>query len=189
MTPDVLSQALQIPIARAAPWADPLLAAMELYAIDSPARQAAFLAECGHESGGFQWLRELWGPTPAQCTYEPQSSKAAALGNTQAGDGFRYRGGGLLQITGRYNYRVMGQKIGIDLEGSPDQISQPSVAAEASAQFWADRALSAYADVGDFLSISRVINLGNAHTSGTPNGMDDRLALWASCKAALGVTS
>lgn len=189
MTPDILSRALQIPIARAAPWADPLSAAMALYAIDSPVRQAAFLAQCGHESGRFQWLRELWGPTPAQRAYEPPSAKATELGNTQPGDGFRFRGGGLIQITGRYNFRVMGQKIGVDLEGNPDLIAQPSAAAEASAQFWADRALSAFADAGDFLSISRSINLGNARAAGTPNGMDDRRALWASCKAALGITS
>jgi len=186
MTPQTLSAALRIPLARATSWADPLSAAMALYAIDSPARQAAFLAQCGHETGGFQWLREIWGPTPAQRAYEPPAAKAAELGNTQAGDGFRYRGGGLLQITGRYNFREMGQKIGVDLEGNPNQISQPSVAAEASAQFWADHALSAFADAGDFLSISRAINLGNPRSAATPNGMPDRLALWGSCKKALG---
>ncbi|MGU2444456.1 glycoside hydrolase family 19 protein [Burkholderia cenocepacia] len=187
MTPQILAAALQIPLTRATPWADPLSAAMALYAIDSPVRQAAFLSECGHECGRFLWLREIWGPTAAQRAYEPTSTKAAELGNTQPGDGFRYRGGGLLQITGRYNYRVMGQKIGIDLEGNPDLITQPSTAAHASAQFWADHALSAFADAGDFLSISRAINLGNPRSAATPNGMDDRLTLWASCKAALGV--
>ncbi|WP_244136968.1 glycoside hydrolase family 19 protein [Burkholderia pyrrocinia] len=187
MTPQTLSTAFQIPLSQAIPWADPLSAAMALYAIDSPARQAAFLAQCGHECGRFQWLREIWGPTPAQRAYEPPAAKAADLGNTQPGDGFRYRGGGLLQITGRYNFRVMGQKIGIDLEGNPDQIVQPSVAAEASAQFWADKALSAFADTGDFLSISRAINLGNSCSAATPNGMPDRLALWDSCRAALGI--
>ncbi|WP_240647217.1 MULTISPECIES: glycoside hydrolase family 19 protein [Burkholderia cepacia complex] len=188
MTPQTLSAALRIPLARAMPWADPLSAVMALYAIDSPARQAAFLAQCGHETGGFQWFREIWGPTAAQHAYEPPSAKAVELGNTQAGDGFRYRGGGLLQITGRYNFRVMGQKISIDLEGNPDLIVQPSTAAHASAQFWADHALSALADAGDFLSISRAINLGNPRSAATPNGMPDRLALWDSCKKALGVT-
>lgn len=189
MTPQILAAALQIPLARATPWADLLSAVMALYAIDSPARQAAFLAQCGHESGRFQWLREIWGPTPTQLTYEPPSAKAKALGNTQPGDGFNFRAGGLIGITGRYNFRVMGQKIGVDLEGNPDRISQPSVAAEVSAQFWADNALSAFADAGDFLSISRAINLGNPRSTGTPNGMADRLALWTSCKAALGVSS
>ncbi|WP_186183324.1 glycoside hydrolase family 19 protein [Burkholderia gladioli] len=189
MTPDILASALQIPLERAKPWADPLTAAMALYAIDSAARQAAFLAQCGHECGRFLWLREIWGPTAAQRAYEPPADKARELGNTQPGDGFRYRGGGMLQITGRYNFRVMGQKIGIDLEGDPDQISQPSVAVLASAQFWSDHALSAFADAGDFLSISRAINLGNPRSTATPNGMADRQALWDSCKAALGVTT
>nr|WP_186057756.1 glycoside hydrolase family 19 protein [Burkholderia gladioli] len=188
MTPQLLASALQIPLARATPWAEPLSAAMALYAIDTPPRQAAFLAQCGHECGRFLWLREIWGPTPAQRAYDPPAAKAAELGNTQPGDGFRYRGGGLLQITGRYNFRVMGQKIGVDLEGNPDQIGTPSVAVLASAQFWADNALSAFADTGDFLSISRAINLGNPRSAATPNGMADRLALWDSCKAALGAS-
>jgi putative chitinase len=189
MTPDMLSRALQIPVARAAPWADPLSAAMALYAIDSPLRQAAFLAQCGHESGRFQWLRELWGPTSTQKLYEPPSEKAKQLGNTQAGDGFRFRGGGLIDVTGRYNFRVMGQKIGVDLEGNPDQIAQPSPACLSAAQFWTDRNLNAFIDVGDIWSISRAVNLGNPHSSATPNGMQDRLDLWESCKAALGIAS
>nr|WP_186072152.1 glycoside hydrolase family 19 protein [Burkholderia gladioli] len=186
MTPQLLASALQIPLARATPWAEPLSAAMALYAIDTPARQAAFLAQCGHECGRFLWLREIWGPTAAQRAYEPPAAKATELGNTHPGDGFRYRGGGLLQITGRYNFREMGQKIVVDLEGNPDLIKQPATAAHASAQFWADRALSAFADAGDFLAISRAINLGNPRSAATPNGMPDRLALWASCKKALG---
>ncbi|UVS87082.1 lysozyme [Burkholderia glumae] len=186
MTPQILSAALQIPLARATPFAAPIADAMARYAVDTPARQAAFLAQCGNESGRLQWLRELWGPTPAQRAYEPPAAKARELGNTQAGDGFRYRGGGLLQITGRYNFRVYGQKIGVPLEASPDLIGQPTTAALVSAQFWADHGLNALADAGDFLAISRAINLGNARAAGTPNGMPDRLALWASCKAALG---
>ncbi|WP_070108605.1 glycoside hydrolase family 19 protein [Burkholderia plantarii] len=186
-TPQILSTALQIPLARATPFAAPIAAAMARYAINTPARQAAFLAQCGHESGRLQWLRELWGPTSAQRAYEPPAAKARELGNTQPGDGVRYRGGGLLQITGRYNFRVYGQKIGVALEASPDLIGQPTTAALVSAQWWADHGLNALADAGDFLGISRVINLGNAHVAGTPNGMPDRLALWASCKAALDV--
>lgn len=189
MTSQSLSAALKIPLARAAQWAEPLSAAMALYAIDTQARQAAFLAQCGHESGGFQWLRELWGPTPAQKLYEPPSAKATELGNTRPGDGFRYRGGGLVQITGRYNFRVMGQKISADLEGNPDLIAEPSHAARSAAQFWTDHNLNAYADSGDFLSICRVVNLGNAHTTATPNGMANRQALFDSCRGALCVAA
>jgi putative chitinase len=187
MSPETLAAALQIPLVRANQWADPLSAAMALCAIDSPARQAAFLAQCGHECTRFIYLRELWGPTPEQRLYEPFTPKSKALGNTIAGDGFRYRGGGLIQITGRYNFRTTGQRIGIDLEGDPDKITQPAVASLASAQFWADRNFNTYADAGSFLTLSRAINLGNPASTGTPNGMDDRELLWTSCKAALGV--
>lgn len=186
MTPQVLAKAYGIPLERVASWADPLTAVMALYAINSPLRQAAFLAQCGHESGRFQWLREIWGPTAVQRTYEPPSAMAKELGNTEPGDGFRYRGGGLIDVTGRYNFRVMGQKISLDLEGNPDQISQPSPAALSAAQFWLDHGLNAFADAGDFLSISRAVNLGNAHSHGTPNGMADRQALYDACKTALG---
>lgn len=187
MTPDILAKAYGISIAHATPWADPLSATMALYAISTPLRQAAFLAQCGHESGRFQWLRELWGPTAVQRTYEPPSTKATELGNTEPGDGFRYRGGGLIDVTGRYNFRVMGQKIGIDLESNPDQIAQPGPASMSAAQFWVDHGLNAFADAGDFLAISRAVNLGNPHSKGTPNGMADRQALYDACKAALGI--
>ncbi|CAB3783374.1 hypothetical protein LMG28688_01634 [Paraburkholderia caffeinitolerans] len=189
MTPETLAAALQIPLARAIQWVDPLTAAMALYAIDSPLRQAAFLAECGHECGRLVWLRELWGPTAAQLLYEPVTQKSRALGNTQVGDGFRYRGGGLIQITGRYNYRVTGQKINVDLEGNPAQISDPSTASLAAAQFWIDHGLNAYADAGDLLSLSRAINLGDPHSTAMPVGMDDRKQLYTSCGQALGITA
>jgi putative chitinase len=186
MTPDILAKAYAIPLERAVPWADPLTAVMALYAIDSALRQAAFLAQCGHESGRLQWLREIWGPTPAQRDYEPPSAKAKELGNTQPGDSFKFRGGGLIQITGRYNYRTMGQKINVDLEGNPDQIVDPSTAAISAAQFWLDHQLNAFADAGDILSISRVVNLGNPRSQATPAGLADRQALYDACKAALG---
>ena len=189
MSPETLAKALQISLARASLWADPLSAAMALYAIDTPVRQAAFIAQCGHESGRFQWLRELWGPTTEQKLYEPPSKKALELGNTQPGDGFRYRGGGLIQNTGRYNFRVIGQKIGIDLEADPDRITRPDVAALAAGQFWLDHNLNVYADAGSFLTLSRAINLGNPSSSAMPNGMDDRVLLWTSCRSALGITS
>jgi putative chitinase len=189
MSPETLAAALQIPLVRASLWADPLSAAMALCSIDTPARQAAFLAQCGHECQRFVFLRELWGPTREQKLYEPFTPKSKALGNTTAGDGFRYRGGGLIQITGRYNYRTMGQKIGVDLEGEPDLISHPDTASLASAQFWADRNFNAYADAGAFLTLSRAINIGNPNSTATPNGMDDREELWTSCKAALGVNT
>src|SRR5258708_4383140 len=96
-----------------------MTATMAEFIIDTPIRQAAFLAQVGHESGGFVWMHEIWGPTEAQSRYEPPSDLATRLGNTQPGDGKRYMGRGPIQITGRFNYRLMGPKLGLDLEQFP----------------------------------------------------------------------
>ena len=75
-------------------------AAIAEFAIETPARSAAFLAQVAHESGQFRFMEEIWGPTPAQQRYEPPSSLATTLGNTEAGDGRRFKGRGPIQITG-----------------------------------------------------------------------------------------
>ena len=175
MTPDTLAAALGIPLQRAQTWADALSAAMALYAIDSPARQSAFLAQVGHESGRLIYVRELWGPTPAQEGYEGRVD----LGNNQPGDGFKYRGRGLIQVTGRANYRTCGLALTLPLETSPEMLEQPGNAAQSAAWFWNSRELNALADVGDFNTITKRIN-------GGLNGLQDRLALYALCKSALG---
>jgi len=112
MSPETLAEALGIPLNRAKRWADPLIAAMELYDIGTPTRQAAFLAQVGHESGSLVYVKELWGPTDAQKRYEGRKD----LGNTQAGDGFRYRGRGLIQITGRANYSTAADALNADIK-------------------------------------------------------------------------
>src|SRR5258706_2482797 len=95
---------------------EPLNAAFLQFAINTAKRQAAFLPQVSHESNGFLWMREIWGPSPAQRAYEPPSRKAMDLGNLQAGDGFRYRGRGLIQITGRANYAACGEALALPLE-------------------------------------------------------------------------
>lgn len=175
MTPDVLGKALSIGQLRAQTWADPLSAAMALYAIDSAARQAAFIAQIGHESGRLVYVRELWGPTPSQEGYEGR----ADLGNVQKGDGFKYRGRGLIQVTGRNNYQRCGNALGLDLVNSPELLEQPSNAALSAAWFWNIHGLNELADIGDFNTITRRIN-------GGLNGLQDRLALYALAKSAIG---
>lgn len=175
MSPDTLVAVLGIPQSRAQIWADPLSAAMALYAIDSPARQAAFLAQVGHESGRLIYVRELWGPTPSQEGYEGRSD----LGNTKPGDGFKFRGRGLIQVTGRANYRTCGSALGLPLEDHPELLEQPSNAAQSAAWFWDSRNLNLLVDTGDFETITRRIN-------GGLNGLQDRLILYALCKRALG---
>lgn len=147
---------------------------MALYAIDSPARQAAFLAQVGHESGRLIYVRELWGPTPTQEGYEGR----ADLGNTEPGDGFKYRGRGLIQVTGRANYQTCGAALGLPLVDHPELLEAPGNAAQSAAWFWNSRGLNDFADIGDFNTITRKIN-------GGLNGLQDRLALYALCKSAL----
>ena len=105
--------------------------------------------------------------------------KARELGNTQSGDGFCYRGGGLLQTTGRANYRRMGQKCGVDFEGHPDFVLAAEHALKPALCEWTEGRLNAFADCDDILSISRAINLGNPRAPRRPNGMEDRVAWYA----------
>lgn len=158
----------------------PLNQAMQEYGISTPARQAAFLAQVGHESMQLKATRELWGPTPAQKSYEPPSAKAKELGNTQPGDGFLFRGRGLIQITGRANYASTGQKLGLPLGEHPELLEGPVAASLSAALFWQSRGLNELADKGDFVTITRRIN-------GGVNGLADRQALWAKAKTILGV--
>jgi putative chitinase len=176
MDANTLAAALQIPLVRAQAWADPLSACMALYAIDSPVRRAMFLAQVGHESGRLVYVRELWGPTAAQSGYEGR----ADLGNNQPGDGRKFLGRGLIQITGRANYARVGTALNLPLLDHPELLEQPSNAAQSAALFWNDHALNALADAGDFLTITRRINGGT-------NGLADRQALLASAQKALSV--
>lgn len=154
--------------------------AMAVFDIDTPARQAAFLAQIGHESGGLRWIKELWGPTPAQERYEGRSD----LGNTQPGDGFQYRGRGWLQITGRDNYRRAYQRLRgkfpdcPNFEANPDMVATARWAALTAAEYWWNHACNKLADEGKFEQLTRIIN-------GGMNGYADRLARYEDAKAAL----
>ncbi|MCB5412336.1 glycoside hydrolase family 19 protein [Pseudogemmobacter faecipullorum] len=92
----------------------------------SISERAYVLATAYHETGNFRWLRELWGPTPAQTRYEGR----ADLGNTVAGDGRRFMGRGYVQITGRRNYTDWGKRLGLDLLNRPDLAEEPDIAAQ-----------------------------------------------------------
>lgn len=102
-----------------------LRAAMAEFAIETPARVAAFVAQLAHESGQFLFMEEIWGPTQAQRRYEPVSTLAATLGNTESGDGKRFKGRGPIQITGRANYRRFGDLLGLDLVSNPARAAHP----------------------------------------------------------------
>ncbi|KAB0489677.1 glycoside hydrolase family 19 protein [Pseudomonas vancouverensis] len=141
--------------------------AMQRHQIVGSKRVAAFIAQIGHESGQLRYVREIWGPTPAQTKYEGR----ADLGNTVIGDGFKYRGRGLIQVTGRANYAACGEALGVDLVKQPELLEQPQYACLSAAWFWATKGLNTLADAGDFERITRRIN-------GGLNGQADRLVLW-----------
>jgi putative chitinase len=156
MTANDLSRATGASLARAAAWLQNISAAMNEFEINTPARITMFLAQVGHESGGLIYTTELWGPTPAQLGYEGRED----LGNTQPGDGLKYRGRGLIQITGRANYALAGQALLLDLVQNPSLLSSPNLAARSAAWFWHEHGLNDLADAGDFERITRRINGG-----------------------------
>jgi len=141
--------------------------AMNRYGIVGNARAAAFIAQVGHESGQLRWVREIWGPTAQQAGYEGR----ADLGNTVKGDGSKYRGRGLIQVTGRANYKACGDALGLDLISNPELLEQPQHAAMSAAWFWSTRGLNTLADQGEFVKITRRIN-------GGLTGQGDRQALY-----------
>lgn len=176
MTPEQLAFALQCPITRATPWAGYITKAMERFQINTLARQAAFLAQLGHESGRLIYVREIW--NPAQCPWQGRYEGRADLGNTQPGDGAKFKGRGLIQITGRANYRDCGKALGLDLEASPALLEQSDNASLSAGWFWSTHGCNELADAGQFEKITRRIN-------GGLNGQADRLALWDFAKRAL----
>jgi len=155
-----------------------LNAAMAEFGIDTLLRTAAFAAQLAHESGEFRWMEEIWGPTSAQKRYEPQTDLSKRLGNSDAGDGLRFKGRGPIQLTGRANYSRFGGLLGLDLIGSPAQAAVPEVAFRIAALFWKNRGLNEFAEAGDFREVTRRINGGF-------NGLEDRLKYYERAKSVL----
>jgi len=137
------------------------------------------------------YLRELWWPTPAQIRYERDFSAAWPpracidltqlpfdLGNALAGDDSRYRGHGLIQITGRTNYAACGRALGLDLLRAPEMLEQTANTCRSAGWFWQPHGLNALADAGDQVAVTKRINGGT-------NGLADRLALFAVAQRVL----
>jgi putative chitinase len=160
-----------------------LTTAMTEFAIEAPARAAAFLAQLAHESGQFRFMEEIWGPTDAQSRYEPVTKLSQALGNTDVGDGKRFKGRGPIQLTGRANYQRFGDLLGVDLLGDPTRAANPNVAFRIAGLFWSKNGLNELADLATaeaFTQITKRINGGT-------NGLADRQAFYAVARKVLGV--
>lgn len=142
-----------------------LIQAMDSTGMTNPVERAMFLAQMAHESGSFKYSHEIWGPTAAQRRYEGRKD----LGNVRPGDGKRYMGRGYIQLTGRSNYRQVGEYLGIDLEGNPELAARADIAALVALWYWrvARKNIPAAARKGDIRTVTRLINGGY-------NGLADR---------------
>jgi putative chitinase len=173
MTPLILAKGLNISPNKASAWFPYIEETFTKYSIDSPNKQAGFLGQIAVESGSLKWLRELWGPTPIQRTYErnfaaawpptPEDQtnrKAFMLGNSEVGDGFRFRGGGLIQTTGRGNFTKLSEALGHDFISHSVDIALPEWASLSAGQYWEDNSLNDIADAQDWQTLTRRINGG-----------------------------
>lgn len=140
--------------------------------LDSDLRLAHFMGQCAHESGGFRYMEEI----ASGAAYEGRKD----LGNTEPGDGRRYKGRGPIQLTGRANYRSFGRRLGLDFESHPEMVAYPSVGLLVALAYWDERGLNALADRDDLVGITRTINGGT-------NGIEDRRRLTARAKSLLGL--
>jgi putative chitinase len=155
----------------------PLNAACNQFDIVTPQRVCAFLAQVAWESDDFKYTSEIWGPTAQQQRYDGRTD----LGNSTPGDGYKYRGRGLIQITGRANY----SEVSTALYGTPQKLlyqpellEQTDAACLSAAWWWFRHGLNELADVGDFVAITKRINGGTAT-------LPQRMAIWKTiCRAA-----
>ena len=186
MTDDQLKAIMpRLPAAKRAAFLPYMQAAMREFEVNSPAREAAFAAQLAHESGQFRFMEEIWGPTDAQRRYEPPGTLATRLGNTEPGDGKRFKGRGPIQITGRANYARFGTLLAVDLLATPERAAQPELGFRIAALFWQTKKLNELADqvtADAFKEITRRINGGF-------NGLADREAFYAVAKTVLGVVA
>ena len=176
-------------------WADALNATFDRFNILTPRQRAAFIGQCGHESGNFRVLQEnlnyraatllslfprtqrrTWGFTPEEAAeYERQPKRIAnriygnRMGNRDeaSGDGYRFRGRGCIQLTGSANYHHAGQALGVDLIMEPDVVATPQYAALTAGWFWNTQKLNGLAEAGDWTGLTKRINGGTI-------GLEDR---------------
>lgn len=140
------------------------------YEINTDLRVAHFLAQIIHESAGLQTTQEF----ASGAAYEGRVD----LGNTVRGDGKRYKGRGVLQLTGRANYRRYGQILGLDLENQPHMAAEPLISLRIACVYWKDRNINPLCDADDLVGVTRKVNGGT-------NGLEDRRRYLVKAKAAL----
>jgi putative chitinase len=174
-----------------ADWVDPLNETFERFGIVTHNQQAMFIGQCSHECGNFRLLEEnlnykaatlmkLWPkrfPTLEKANeFERNPRKVAnsvyslRMGNRDenSGDGFRFRGRGIIQLTGHSSYFHCGKALGMDFVANPDLVSSPKYAALSGGWFWSTHNLNSPADALDYTKVTKIINGGTI-------GLDDRI--------------
>lgn len=200
MTPQLLSAATGCGLLRAATYAAHIDAAMGRWGINTPLRQAAFIGQIAHESGRFSSLEEnlnytaerltvVWpGRFPTIQAARPFANNAAALaekvysgrmGNNVPGDGFAFRGRGLIHLTGREDYAAYTMAANVDALTSPGIVATPEFAADSAAWFWSDKRCNGLADRQDWAALTNRINGGTT-------GLSERIAYINKALALLG---
>ncbi len=197
-----LAAIVPIPSAKLTDFTTSLNAAMQEFSITTPLCQAAFIAQTAHESIGYSaflenlnysatalvntWPTRFTPDTAALYAHQPQKianhvySNRNGNGDEASGDGWRYRGRGIIQITFKDNYRACGTALNLDLITSPELLEQSLHAFRSGAWFWNSRNLNALADQGDFVGVTKRINGGT-------NGLQDRTRYYLLAKGVLGV--
>ena len=140
---------------------------LQEFGITGDDRLKHFFAQISHESGGFRHMVEKRSDTSAERKYGVGTRVGRILGNTQRGDGAKYKGRGFIQLTGRDNYTRYGRKIGVDLVNNPEQAADPETALKIAAAYWESKGLNRLADQDNIREITRRINGGF-------NGFSDR---------------
>lgn len=201
ITPELLLKCKLCDVGTANKWAQYLQVSAERFHIDTPERIAGWLAQCAHESNNFRALSEnmnysanallktfpkYFNPLEA-AQYARKQEKIAnkvyanRMGNgaEESGDGWKYRGRGLIGLTGKTNYRLFGKDVGSEKEilDHPELVSEPKYAALSAAWFWASNGLNQLADIKDIIGMSKKVNGGTI-------GLDHRKQLYTQiCKA------
>ena len=190
-------------------WYDALVNLLPKYGITTERRVAHFLSQCAHESGGFKRLEEnlnysakalraVFGryfgePPKADADEYARNPEMIAnrvyndayrkykMGNTEEGDGWRFRGRGLKQLTGRYNYTKFGESIGMTAEEAAEYVATPAGAIDSACWFWDTNNLNDIADTDDVVKMTKKINGGNI-------GLEDRQKRYAHAMKVLGMS-
>ena len=206
-----LAFTMKIPNARAELFLQPLITAMTEFEINTKPRIGMFLANLAHESGGLSvfaenlnysaealarvWPKRFKGedgqPNGLAKTIARDPKTIANVvyadrmgnGSVSSGDGWKHRGRGPIQITGKANQGRIGAKLGVDLVSRPELLEEPLIGCRASAMFWADAGCNAFADKGDFDGVCDKINIGHkTEKTGDSIGFADRNAIWGRYK-------